>query len=321
MAKRDQKSILVRMPKTLKRRLAREVAPPREHAQRRRGRSPRLRVRRRLHAQRPARACARARPAPSSCVSRQSSSGSSTQPRASAAAARTSSSSSRSPSGSALHSDERNDARETAVRTARRGRTARFASRSSASATAPTRSSRESSTTRTHPPDEFVPGLMHVDLGGYHVRDVEFTAAFDVTKAKVGKDLADAIWAEPNDTIKFATVPKTGITVSRGMTHDGIGKYISEVVEKAPGRHGRRCQHPQGDGHGRRRQLPPRRLRGGDEVVRGADPERGLRDGELHAGLHRQGRLLRRSASRIAGCRSSATTSSRRSARRSRTAC
>ncbi len=84
-------------------------------------------------------------------------------------------------------------------------------------------------------PDEFVPGLMHVDLGGYHVRDIEFTAAFDVTKSKVGKDLADAIWAEPNDTIKFANVPKTGITVSRGMTHDGLGKYLSEVVEKAPG--------------------------------------------------------------------------------------
>jgi myo-inositol-1-phosphate synthase len=84
-------------------------------------------------------------------------------------------------------------------------------------------------------PDEFVPGLMHVDLGGYHVRDVEFTAAFDVTTDKVGKDLADAIWANPNDTYKFADVPKTGIKVSRGMTHDGIGKYLSEVVEKAPG--------------------------------------------------------------------------------------
>src|SRR5438093_3797927 len=84
-------------------------------------------------------------------------------------------------------------------------------------------------------PDEFVPGLMHVDLGGYHVRDVEFTAAFDVVTTKVGKDLADAIWAHPNDTIKYADVPKTGITVSRGMTHDGIGKYLSEVVEKAPG--------------------------------------------------------------------------------------
>jgi myo-inositol-1-phosphate synthase len=85
------------------------------------------------------------------------------------------------------------------------------------------------------PSDEFVPGLMHVDLGGYHVRDIEFTAAFDVTTTKVGKDLADAIWAEPNDTIKFANVPKTGVTVSRGMTHDGLGKYLSEVVEKAPG--------------------------------------------------------------------------------------
>jgi myo-inositol-1-phosphate synthase len=85
------------------------------------------------------------------------------------------------------------------------------------------------------PEDEFVPGLMHVDLGGYHVRDIEFTAAFDVTTAKVGKDLAEAIWAKPNDTYKFADVPKTGIKVSRGMTHDGIGKYLSEVVEKAPG--------------------------------------------------------------------------------------
>jgi myo-inositol-1-phosphate synthase len=84
-------------------------------------------------------------------------------------------------------------------------------------------------------PDKFVPGLMHVDLGGYHVRDVELTAAFDVTTDKVGKDLADAIWAKPNDTYKFANVPKTGIKVSRGMTHDGIGKYLSEVVEKAPG--------------------------------------------------------------------------------------
>src|SRR5690348_7744095 len=84
-------------------------------------------------------------------------------------------------------------------------------------------------------PDQFVPGLMHVDLGGYHVRDIEFTAAFDVTADKVGKDLSEAIWAHPNDTIKFADVPKTGITVSRGMTHDGIGKYLSDVVTKAPG--------------------------------------------------------------------------------------
>src|SRR5204863_8540694 len=84
-------------------------------------------------------------------------------------------------------------------------------------------------------PDDFVPGLMHVDLGGYHVRDIEFTAAFDVTTDKVGKDLADATWAPPHNTIQFADVPKTGITVHRGMTHDGLGKYLSEVVTKAPG--------------------------------------------------------------------------------------
>jgi len=82
---------------------------------------------------------------------------------------------------------------------------------------------------------DFVPGLMHVELGGYHVRDIEFTAAFDVVASKVGKDLREAIFAHPNNTIRFADVPHLGITVSRGMTHDGIGKYLSEVVEKAPG--------------------------------------------------------------------------------------
>jgi myo-inositol-1-phosphate synthase len=84
-------------------------------------------------------------------------------------------------------------------------------------------------------PEDAVPGLMHVDLGGYHVSDIEFVAAFDVVQGKVGVDLADAIWAKPNDTIKFADVPKTGVKVSRGMTHDGIGKYLAQVVEKAPG--------------------------------------------------------------------------------------
>ncbi|HEX4519093.1 MAG TPA: inositol-3-phosphate synthase [Gaiellaceae bacterium] len=83
--------------------------------------------------------------------------------------------------------------------------------------------------------DKFVPGLMHVNLGGYHIRDIEVVAAFDVVKGKVGVDVAEAMWAHPNNTIKFAEVGKTGVTVSRGMTHDGIGKYLSEVVEKAPG--------------------------------------------------------------------------------------
>jgi myo-inositol-1-phosphate synthase len=81
-------------------------------------------------------------------------------------------------------------------------------------------------------PDEFVPGLMHVDLGGYHIHDVEVVAAFDVVKGKVGADIAEAMWAHPNDTIKFAEVAPTGVTVSRGMTLDGIGKYLSQVVEK-----------------------------------------------------------------------------------------
>lgn len=88
---------------------------------------------------------------------------------------------------------------------------------------------------RNTEPNDQVPGLMHVDLGGYHIRDIEFTSAFDVVKSKVGIDLSEAIFAHPNNTIKFADVPHLGITVHRGMTHDGIGKYLAEVVEKAPG--------------------------------------------------------------------------------------
>jgi myo-inositol-1-phosphate synthase len=80
-----------------------------------------------------------------------------------------------------------------------------------------------------------VPGLMHVDLGGYHIRDIEFTAAFDVDKTKVGHDLSEAIFAGPNNTVKFADVPGLGIKVERGMTHDGIGKYVADLVTKAPG--------------------------------------------------------------------------------------
>ncbi len=83
--------------------------------------------------------------------------------------------------------------------------------------------------------DERVPGLMHVNLGGYHVRDIEFTAAFDVVDTKVGKDLSEAIAAFPNNTIKFCDVPKLGVPVSRGMTHDGLGKYLSQILTKAPG--------------------------------------------------------------------------------------
>ncbi len=80
-----------------------------------------------------------------------------------------------------------------------------------------------------------IPGLMHVNLGGYHVSDIEFSAAIDIDKNKVGKDLSEAIYTWPNNTYKFCDVPKTGITVKRGMTHDGLGLYLSKIIEKAPG--------------------------------------------------------------------------------------
>jgi myo-inositol-1-phosphate synthase len=83
---------------------------------------------------------------------------------------------------------------------------------------------------------EEVPGLMHVDLGGYHISDIEFSAAFDINAKKVGKDLGQAIWADPNNTMKFAKVPKNlGVPVHRGMTHDGLGKYLKQRITKAPG--------------------------------------------------------------------------------------
>ncbi|HEX4652964.1 MAG TPA: inositol-3-phosphate synthase [Candidatus Udaeobacter sp.] len=83
--------------------------------------------------------------------------------------------------------------------------------------------------------DHFVPGLMHVNLGGYHVRDIEFSAAFDINATKVGRDLSEAVFAEPNNTMRFAEVPRLGVKVHRGMTHDGLGKYLRQVIKKAPG--------------------------------------------------------------------------------------
>ncbi len=83
--------------------------------------------------------------------------------------------------------------------------------------------------------DDVIPGIMHTRLGGYHIRDVEFTLGIDINVTKVGKDLSEAIFAEPNNTYKFTDVPKLNVPVVRGMTHDGLGKYLSEVIEKAPG--------------------------------------------------------------------------------------
>jgi myo-inositol-1-phosphate synthase len=86
-------------------------------------------------------------------------------------------------------------------------------------------------------PNEAVPGLMHVDLGGFHVGDIEFSAAFDIDSDKVGKDLSEAIWAGQNNTIKFTEkdIPNLGVPVHRGMTHDGLGKYLKQKITKAPG--------------------------------------------------------------------------------------
>ena len=81
-------------------------------------------------------------------------------------------------------------------------------------------------------PGASIPGLMHVELGGYHIRDIEFSAAFDIDKEKVGKDLADAIFSGHNNTVKFAEVPHLGVKVERGMTHDGIGKFLEPLIEK-----------------------------------------------------------------------------------------
>ncbi len=82
---------------------------------------------------------------------------------------------------------------------------------------------------------EFVPGLMHINLGGYHISDINFVAAIDIDKNKVGKDLAQAVFTYPNNTFKFCEVPATGVKIQRGMVHDGLGKYLSQIIQKAPG--------------------------------------------------------------------------------------
>jgi myo-inositol-1-phosphate synthase len=88
---------------------------------------------------------------------------------------------------------------------------------------------------RAAPDDGFIPGLMRPRAGGYHVGDIEFSAAFDIDARKVGLDLAEAIFTPPNNTVRFAEVPPLGVTVHRGMTHDGLGQYLSRVISKAPG--------------------------------------------------------------------------------------
>ena len=147
-------------------------------------------------------------------------------------------------------------------------------------------------------PTEQVPGLMHVDLGGYHVRDIEFVAAFDIDSEKVGKDLSEAIWSGQNDTIKFADVAPLGVPVHRGMTHDGLGKYLKEKITKAPGPTDDVVGHPPGHKGRCPCLLPAGRLRAGDQVVRGAGAQGGRWVRELPARVHRPRGLLDRSLPR-----------------------
>ena len=138
---------------------------------------------------------------------------------------------------------------------------------------------------------EQVPGLMHVDLGGYHVRDIEFVAAFDIDSEKVGKDLSEAIWSGQNDTIKFADVPHMGVEVHRGMTHDGLGKYLKQKITKAPGPTADIIGILMSKGDVLVCYLPVG-LRGCDEVVRRAGAPGRRRFRQLPARVHRPaGRL------------------------------
>ena len=169
-------------------------------------------------------------------------------------------------------------------------------------------------------PRESVPGLMHVDLGGYHVRDIEFSAAFDIDADKVGKDLSEAIFAGQNNTLKFADkVPSLGIPVEPRDDPRRPRQVPQGEDHQGAGTDGRHRRHPQGHPHRRRRLLPAGGLRAGHQVVRRAGARGRLRVRELHPGVHRPRGRTGTSASRRPGCRSSATTSSRRSARPSST--
>ena len=165
------------------------------------------------------------------------------------------------------------------------------------------------------------PGLMHVDLGGYHIRDVEFTAAFDIDADKVGKDLSEAIFAGQNNTIRFSDeVPKLGIEVHRGMTHDGLGKYLIGEDHQGPRADRRHRRDPQGHA-GRTSSCPicrsaPSRRPSGTSSRSWTPAARSSTASRCSSPASSTGT----GASRRPACRSSATTSSPRSGRRSSTA-
>ena len=135
--------------------------------------------------------------------------------------------------------------------------------------------------------DEIIPGIMHTQLGDYHVRDIEFTIGIDVNVNKVGKDLSEAIFAEPNNTYKFADVPHLNVPVVRGMTHDGLGKYLSEVITKAPGPTADIVKLLRDTKTDVVDQLPARWFRDGNQMVRGTGHRSGLRLGQCHSRFHR----------------------------------
>ena len=128
---------------------------------------------------------------------------------------------------------------------------------------------------------------MHVNLGGYHIRDIEFSCAFDVDAEKVGKDLSEAIFSGQNNTYQVFRGAAPGVQVERGMTHDGLGKYLSSGHHQGSRPDGGRGQILKETEDRRRRQLSPGRQRRSDKVVRRADPSSRMRVRELHSRLHR----------------------------------
>ena len=166
-----------------------------------------------------------------------------------------------------------------------------------------------------------VPGLMHVKFGEYHVSDVEFVAAFDVDAKKVGFDLSEAINASENNTIKIADVPPTGVTVQRGHTLDGLGKYYRQTIERVRRRAGRRRPGPQGRQGRRARLLPPGGLRGRPTSSTPSAPSTRASPSSTPCPSSSPPTPSGPRSSRPPASRSSATTSRARSARPSPTAC
>ena len=140
--------------------------------------------------------------------------------------------------------------------------------------------------------DEFVPGLMHVNLGGYHISDIEFTCAFDIDKTKVGKDLSQAIWGGRNCTVKFCRRARPGSQGLPGHDSRRPGQVPVGGHREGPRPDGRHRRHPQRHQDRRGGELPARGQRDGHQVVRGADPGGRLRLRELHPGLHRPREVL-----------------------------